>query len=74
VVVLPACVGVRVRCFAVPHAEALQEGEPNKILFVQNLPESAPPAAITAALKQVHAVRYRVCECILSFAHVVLTL
>jgi len=29
------------------------EGVPNKILFVQNLPEDAPPAAITAALKQV---------------------
>jgi U2 small nuclear ribonucleoprotein B'' len=33
--------------------DADNEGEPNKILFVQNLPESAPPAAITAALKQV---------------------
>ena len=31
------------------------EGVPNKILFVQNLPEDAPPAAITAALKQVPA-------------------
>jgi hypothetical protein len=35
--------------------EADNEGEPNKILFVQNLPEAAPPAAITAALKQVLA-------------------
>ena len=31
------------------------DSEPNKILFVQNLPEDAPPAAITAALKQVLA-------------------
>ena len=33
-------------------SQLLQESEPNKILFVQNLPEAAPPAAITAALKQ----------------------
>jgi hypothetical protein len=37
--------------------DADNEGEPNKILFIQNLPESAPPAAITAALKQVLTVR-----------------
>jgi hypothetical protein len=35
--------------------DAESEGVPNKILFVQNLPEDAPPAAITAALKQVLA-------------------
>jgi hypothetical protein len=47
--------------------DAENEGEPNKILFVQNLPEAAPPAAITAALKQVptdkmHLLRYHMCR------------
>lgn len=39
----------------VEEEDADNDGEPNKILFVQNLPEAAPPAAITAALKQVPA-------------------
>jgi hypothetical protein len=40
------------------------DGQPNKILFVQNLPEDAPPAAITAALKQVLARIFRVSSCL----------
>ena len=46
-----------------PVEEDDNDSEPNKILFVQNLPEDAPPAAITAALKQVLAQICRVSSC-----------
>lgn len=46
-----------------PVEEDDNDSEPNKILFVQNLPEDAPPAAITAALKQVLAQLCRVSSC-----------